>query len=75
MTMGDYRDRIVLDPAIRSGKPVIRGTRIAVADILDYLAGGMTAAEILADFPDLHEEDIRAALAFAADRERRLFAP
>jgi uncharacterized protein (DUF433 family) len=75
MTMGDYRDRIVLDPAIRSGKPVIRGTRIAVADILDYLAGGMTAAEILADFPDLHEEDILAALAFAADRERRLFAP
>ena len=73
--MADYHDRIVLDPAIRSGKPIIRGTRITVADILDYLAAGMAASEIVVDFPDLHEDDIRAALAFAADRERRLFTP
>ena len=73
--MADYHDRIVLDPGIRSGKPIIRGTRITVADILDYLAGGMSPSEIVADFPDLHEDDIRAALAFAADRERRLFTP
>ncbi len=73
--MADYHDRIVLDPGIRSGKPIIRGTRITVADILDYLAGGMSPSEIVVDFPDLHEDDIRAALAFAADRERRLFTP
>ncbi len=73
--MADYHDRIVLDPGIRSGKPIIRGTRITVADILDYLAGGMSPSEIVVDFPDLHEYDIRAALAFAADRERRLFTP
>lgn len=71
--MIDYHNRIVLDPTIRGGKPIIRGTRIAIADILDYLAGGMSPSEILADFPDLHDEDIRATLAFAADRERRLF--
>ena len=71
--MTNYHDRIVLDPAIRSGKPIIRGTRITVADILDYLAGGMSPSDIVADFPDLDEEDIRAAVAFAADRERRLF--
>ena len=67
-------DRITLDPEIRSGKPIIRGTRITVVDILEYLAGGMSEAEILADFPDLHAEDIRAALVFAAERERRLFS-
>ena len=72
--MANYRDRIVLDPTIRSGKPVIRGTRITVSDILEYLASGMSIEEILADFPDLNEEDIRAALAFAAERERRLFS-
>ncbi|PSR22774.1 MAG: hypothetical protein C7B45_05425 [Sulfobacillus acidophilus] len=71
--MTDYHDRIVLDPTIRSGKPIIRGTRITVADILDYLAGCMSPSDIVADFPDLHDEDVRAALAFAADRERRLF--
>ena len=70
----DYRDRITVEPGKRSGKPCIRGTRITVYDILDYLAGGMTEEEILADFPDLEREDIRAALAFAADRERRLVA-
>ena len=70
----DYRDRITVEPGKRSGKPCIRGMRITVYDILDYLAGGMTEDEILADFPDLERDDIRAALAFAADRERRLVA-
>ena len=56
------------------GKPCIRGLRITVYDVLDYLASGMTEAEILADFPDLRAEDLRAALAFAADRERRLLS-
>ena len=54
------------------GKPCIRGLRITVYDILEYLASGMTEPEILADFPDLTREDIRACLAFAAERERRL---
>lgn len=67
-------ERITINPAIRSGKPTIKGTRITVADILEYLAGGMTQEEILADFPDLVIDDIRAALAFAAQREHRLFA-
>jgi uncharacterized protein (DUF433 family) len=67
-----YQDRIAIDPRIRSGKPCIKGTRIAVADVLDYLGGGMTAGEILGDFPDLKLEDIQACLAFAAERERRL---
>lgn len=69
----DYREHIIVDPAVRSGKPVVRGTRITVSDVLEYLAGGMTQEEILADFPDLNPEDIRAVLAFAAERERRLF--
>jgi uncharacterized protein (DUF433 family) len=68
----DYRDRIVLDPEIRFGKPTVRGTRITVGDVLSYLAGGMTEDQILVDFPSLSREDIRACLAFAADRERRL---
>lgn len=72
--MSDLLDRITINPEIRSGKPVIRGTRITVADILEYLAGGMSQEEILADFPDLTAEDIRAAMAFAAERERRLFS-
>jgi uncharacterized protein (DUF433 family) len=66
------QDRITIDPRIRSGKPCIKGTRIAVADVLDYLGGGMTAAEILDGFPDLKAEDIQACLTFAAERERRL---
>ena len=66
----NYKDRIALDPRIRSGKPCIRGTRIAVADIFDYLGGGMTVAEILNDFPDLTAEDMQACFAFAADREQ-----
>jgi len=72
--VADLLDRITLDPQIRSGKPVIRGTRITVSDILEYLAGGMSHSEVQADFPDLSEDDIRAALLFAAERERRLFS-
>ena len=68
----DYRDIITIEPGKRSGKPCIRGTRMTVTDVLEYLAGGMTEAEILAEFPDLTAEDIRACLAFAADRERKL---
>ncbi len=56
------------------GKPCIRGLRFTVYDVLDYMASGMTETEILADFPDLRAEDLRAALAFAADRERRLLS-
>jgi len=68
----DYRERITIDPRIRSGKPCIRGTRITVADVFDYLGGGMTISEVLDDFPDLTADDIRACFAFAADRDRRL---
>ncbi len=67
-----YRDRITIEPGKRGGKPCIRGLRITVYDILEYLAGGMTEQQILQDFPDLELEDIRACLAFAADRERKL---
>ncbi len=67
-----WDERITITPEVRSGKPCIRGTRVTVYDILEYLAGGMTEADILADFPSLVREDIRAALAFAAVRERRL---
>lgn len=68
----DYLNRIVIDPAVRFGKPTVRGTRITVEDVLSYLAGGMSEAEIFGDFPELQSDDIRACLAFAADRERRL---
>ena len=72
----NYRERITIDPRIRSGKPCIRGTRIAVTDVFDYLGGGMTVAEVLDDFPDLTADDLQACFAFAADRERRLnFVP
>jgi uncharacterized protein (DUF433 family) len=69
----DYHDYITLEPDKRGGKPCIRGLRITVYDVLDYLASGMTEAEILEDFPDLTAADLRACLAFAADRERKLF--
>ena len=68
----DYRGRITIEPGKRGGKPCIRGLRITVYDVLDYLASGMSEAEILRDFPDLTSEDIRACFAFAADRERKL---
>ncbi len=67
-----WQDRITVSPGVRSGKPCIKGTRITVYDVLEYLAGGMTEAQILSDFPDLTADDIRACLAFAASRERRL---
>jgi uncharacterized protein (DUF433 family) len=67
----DYRQIITIEPGKMGGKPCIRGMRITVYEVLDYLASGMTANQILEDFPDL-TRDIRACLAFAADRERRL---
>ena len=69
----EYAARITIDPAKRGGKPCVRGLRITVYDVLEYLASGMTEQEILRDLPDLEPDDIRACLAFAADRERRLF--
>ncbi len=69
----DYTHLITLEPSKRSGQPCIRGLRMTVWDVLEYLAGGMSVDEILEDFPDLTVEDIRACLAFAADRERRLW--
>jgi uncharacterized protein (DUF433 family) len=68
----DYRGHIVIDPEIRFGKPRVKGTRITVGDVLSYLASGMSEAEILADFPPLTQDDIRACLAFAAERELRI---
>jgi uncharacterized protein (DUF433 family) len=68
----NYQDRISIDPAIRGGKPCIRGTRVTVYDILEYLAGGMSEDHVLRDFPALSHEDVRASLEFAADRERKL---
>jgi len=67
-----WQDIITFEPGKRSGKPCIRGLRITVYDILEYLAAGMTPKDIIADFPELGPADIRAALAYAADRERRL---
>ena len=67
-----YRDRITIEPGKRGGKPCIRGLRITIYDVLEYLASGMSAQEILDDFPDLTHDDIRACLSFAADRERKL---
>lgn len=69
----DYRDRITIEPGKRGGKPCIRGLRITVADVLEYLASGMTYEEVLEDFPYLEADDIRACLAYAADRERKTF--
>lgn len=69
----NYREIITIEPGKRSGKPCIRGMRITVQDVLEYLAGGMSEDEILQDFSELTREDIRACLAFAADRERQLF--
>ena len=68
----DYSKIITIEPGKRSGKPCIRGLRITVYDVLEYLASSMTPEQVVADFPELTLEDIRAVLAFAADRERRL---
>jgi uncharacterized protein (DUF433 family) len=67
----NYRPYIEINPEIRSGKPCVKGTRISVFDVLDYLAGGMDIPEILADFPQLTRESVLACIAFAADRERK----
>ena len=70
--MTDYRKIITIEPGKRGGKPCVRGLRITVYDVLSYLASGMSAEEILADFPMLTTDDIQACLAFAADREKHL---
>ena len=72
--MSELLDRITINPAVRSGKPVIRVSRITVSDVLEYSASGMSEDEILADFPDLSHEDILATLAFVNQREQRLFS-
>ena len=69
----NYRDIITIEAGKRGGKPCIRGMRITVYEVIDYLASGMTSAEILRDFPDLTTADIQACLAYAADRERLQF--
>jgi len=71
----DYKEYITIEPGKRGGKPCIRGLRITVYDILNWLASGMSHQEILSDFPDLTQNDIRAALYFAADRENRIITP
>ncbi|MFH1476927.1 MAG: DUF433 domain-containing protein [Verrucomicrobiota bacterium] len=68
----NYAKIITIEPGKRSGKPCIRGMRITVADVLEYLASGMTEAQILRDFPELTPDDIHACLAFAAEREKKL---
>ncbi len=68
----NYLERIGIDPNIRFGRPCIKGTRISVYDVLSWLASDMTYRDILQDYPELKAEDIKACLAFAADRERKL---
>ncbi|MDQ3397672.1 MAG: DUF433 domain-containing protein [Deinococcota bacterium] len=68
----DYRSYITIDPNKRGGKPCVRDLRMTVYEVLDYLASDMTEEEILEDFPDLTREDLKACIAFAADRDRRL---
>ena len=70
--MKHYSEIISIDPEIRFGRPCIKGTRISVYDVLGWLANGMTIPEIIEDFPQLTDEQIKACLAFAADRERRV---
>jgi uncharacterized protein (DUF433 family) len=70
MSQIDYKQFIEVDPEIRFGKPVIKGTRITVYDVLQWLASGMTHDEIISDFPQLNEKQILACLAYAANRER-----
>lgn len=74
MITEDYSGRITIEPGKRGGRPCIRGLRITVYEVLEYLASGMSEEDILHDFPELISEDIRACLSFAADRERRLRA-
>ncbi|MEA3373429.1 MAG: DUF433 domain-containing protein [Campylobacterota bacterium] len=70
--MHNYQKYITIDPNIRSGKPIIRGMRITVYDVLEMLSDGMKPNEIIEDFPELREEDIYAALSYAADKEHKL---
>lgn len=70
----DYHNRITIEPGKRGGKPCVRGMRITVYDVLDWLAQGITEKQILEDYPELVVEDIRACLAFVADREHQLTA-
>ena len=70
----NYRNHINIEANKRGGKPCVRGLRITVYEVLDYLASEMTEAEILDDFPDLKREDLKACIAYAADRERRLMS-
>ncbi|MEO0803452.1 MAG: DUF433 domain-containing protein [Cyanobacteria bacterium J06642_2] len=67
----NYKDIITIEPGKRGGKPCVRGLRITVYEVLEYLASEMTEAEILDDFPDLTREDLKACIAYAADPERR----
>ncbi|MCE5229978.1 DUF433 domain-containing protein [bacterium] len=68
----NYQSIITIEPGKRGGRPCIRGMRIAVADVLGWLAAGMSHEQIISDFPELTEDDIRVCLAYAADRERRV---
>jgi uncharacterized protein (DUF433 family) len=68
----NYQERITIEAGKRGGKPCIRGLRITVYDVLEYLASGMTIEEIIDDFPELERDDIFAVLSFAADRERHI---
>ncbi len=70
----DYQDRITVEAGKRSGKPCVRGLRITVSDVLEYLASGMTEDAVLEEFPELERDDIKACLAFASDRERKLMS-
>jgi len=67
----DWRERITVDPAMHHGRPTIRGMRISVQDVLDYLGSGMSIDEVLSDFPDLKPEDIQASIAYAAEQMRK----
>jgi uncharacterized protein (DUF433 family) len=68
----DYKNVITIEPGKRGGRPCVRGMRVAVSDVLGWLAAGMSHEQILSDYPELTEDDIRACLAYAADRERRV---
>ncbi len=74
LSIMNWQDYISITPGVRSGKPCVKGTRITVSDVLEYLAGGMDEQAMLADFPELRREHIQAVLGFAAERERRLSA-
>lgn len=70
----DFHERITTNPAVRFGKPCVRGTRLTVGDVLGYLASCMIEAELLEDYPQITHDDVLACLAYAADRERLLIS-